>query len=198
MIVAALAPYVLEHGTDVSTRDLAAVAGVAEGTLFRVFADKKALVAAVAVEAARQHFQTSHDEPPHPVREGSLHDRLVSLVTEMSKKAGEGFRVVSLLHEIDPASLPEGVTIPGPHDRGGPGREEFAARRQELVDRVSELLGPDAERLRLPVDQFFDLVRSLAFGRYLPPHASSQALTPEQVVDLVLHGAFDHPADPAD
>ncbi|MGO1318101.1 MAG: TetR/AcrR family transcriptional regulator [Cellulomonadaceae bacterium] len=197
-IATALAPYVLEHGTDVSTRDLAAAAGVAEGTLFRVFSDKKALIAAAVVEAARQHF---HAQPavdtPRLVREGPLRERLVSMVTEMSRRAGEGFRVVALLHEIDPSSLPEGVTIPGPHHHGSSASPEFLALRQELLAGVVELLGPDAGRLRLPVDQLFDVLRSLAFGRYLPPHVSSQPLSAEDVADLLLLGAFE-PDDPGE
>ena len=40
MIVAAALPLLLEHGEMVKTRDIAAAAGIAEGTIFRVFATK--------------------------------------------------------------------------------------------------------------------------------------------------------------
>lgn len=43
-IVAAAMPLIRAHGRDVSTRQLAEAAGVAEGTLFRVFADKDAII----------------------------------------------------------------------------------------------------------------------------------------------------------
>lgn len=51
MIVAAATPLVLEHGADVTTRQVADAVGIAEGTLFRAFADKQELLAAV-IDAA--------------------------------------------------------------------------------------------------------------------------------------------------
>jgi len=50
-IIAATVPLLREHGPEVSTRHIAEAAGVAEGTLFRVFPDKASLIQA-AFEAA--------------------------------------------------------------------------------------------------------------------------------------------------
>jgi AcrR family transcriptional regulator len=47
-LVDAAVPLVLERGFDVTTKDLAAAAGVAEGTIFRVFESKDDLVLAAA------------------------------------------------------------------------------------------------------------------------------------------------------
>lgn len=52
MIVEAVFPLVLEHGEMVTTRQIAEAAGIAEGTIFRVFADKDELIAAVVDRAA--------------------------------------------------------------------------------------------------------------------------------------------------
>jgi AcrR family transcriptional regulator len=51
MIVAATLPLLLEHGERVTSRQIAEAAGIAEGTIFRAFADKDEVIAA-AVEAA--------------------------------------------------------------------------------------------------------------------------------------------------
>jgi AcrR family transcriptional regulator len=50
-IVDATIPLLVEHGEQVTTRQIADAAGTAEGTIFRVFADKDAILAA-AVDAA--------------------------------------------------------------------------------------------------------------------------------------------------
>ena len=47
MIVAAALPLLLEHGEKVTSRQIADAAGIAEGTIFRVFADKDELIIAV-------------------------------------------------------------------------------------------------------------------------------------------------------
>jgi AcrR family transcriptional regulator len=51
MVVAAALPLVIEHGERVTTRQIADAAGIAEGTVFRAFADKDELIAA-CVDAA--------------------------------------------------------------------------------------------------------------------------------------------------
>src|SRR5947209_8064703 len=51
MIVQATLPLLLEHGDRVTSRQIAEAAGIAEGTIFRAFADKDEVIAAV-VEAA--------------------------------------------------------------------------------------------------------------------------------------------------
>jgi AcrR family transcriptional regulator len=52
MIIDAVLPLLLEHGEMVTTRQVAEAAGIAEGTIFRVFADKDELLAAVVEHAA--------------------------------------------------------------------------------------------------------------------------------------------------
>src|SRR6266540_3926294 len=56
MIVAATLPLLLEHGEMVTTRQIADAAGIAEGTIFRVFSDKDAVISAV-LEAAVELLQ---------------------------------------------------------------------------------------------------------------------------------------------
>jgi AcrR family transcriptional regulator len=54
MIVAAALPLILEHGERVTTRQIADAAGIAEGTIFRAFADKDDVINAVVESALDQ------------------------------------------------------------------------------------------------------------------------------------------------
>ena len=51
MIVAATLPLLLEHGDRVTSKQIAEAAGIAEGTVFRAFADKDELIVAVLESA---------------------------------------------------------------------------------------------------------------------------------------------------
>src|SRR5713101_1245880 len=54
MIVAVTLPLLLAHGERVTSRQIAEAAGIAEGTIFRAFADKDELIATVLEVALDQ------------------------------------------------------------------------------------------------------------------------------------------------
>ncbi|GIG20965.1 hypothetical protein Cch01nite_16890 [Cellulomonas chitinilytica] len=191
-ILRAVAPVILERGISATTRELAEAAGVAEGTLFRVFDDKATLMRA-AVFAA---LDPAAAVPDIEAIDGSLplRERLVRLATIGFSRVDEMMRWMGLLHEVSRA-LPERAEAEAER-----GRREWAYNQEAgtaaVTAAVVDLLAPDAASFRLPllrVADMFDVVlvgsamqRSAPAVRGRPrPHRD-----PEELVDLLLHGVL--------
>jgi AcrR family transcriptional regulator len=174
MIIQTAIPLIAEYGAAVTTAKIARAAGIGEGTIFRVFADKDELLHACIAEAL---------SPEHAVREldaidvsQPLPDRLVeaaeALQAHMSRM---GAIVGSLGHR--------GGKHPG--TVRGAGRDESTTRiRTALV----ELLEPDKAALRRPPEQIAGLFFGLLFIQ--PRTEDEPDLTPQELVEVFLHGAL--------
>jgi AcrR family transcriptional regulator len=181
-ILEAVLPLVLERGLAVTTKELAHASGVAEGTLFRVFESKDELVLA----AARSVFGRSDllgelaaVDPALP-----LEQRLIQVVQIWQRVVGRIVRVY--------------VVMSGSGDRhrlGDPRAtvDRTVVARAEAI--VAELLRPDADRLRMPVNEVIRVLGSLVMVS-VHPMEMGVPLTPEGLVDLLLHGVL-APAAPS-
>jgi AcrR family transcriptional regulator len=92
-IVEATVPLLVEHGASLTTRQIATAAGVAEGTLFRVFRDKDELITA-AIEHACDPQATEAAlagiDPDLP-----LEQLLTDVVRVLLRNYGQAWRVLS-------------------------------------------------------------------------------------------------------
>ena len=176
-LIEAALPLVLERGFDVTTKDLAAAAGVAEGTIFRVFDSKHDLVLA----AARSVFaRTDHLEELRGISHAlPLEDRLTEAVRIWQSVARRMMSVFVAFHGAG-----DHERLGNPHDLVDPA---IVARAEAII---AALLATEADRLRRPIPDILRIMGSLVLASVHPVEALSTASTPEDLVDLLLHGVL--------
>ncbi|MDT0344268.1 TetR/AcrR family transcriptional regulator [Streptomyces litchfieldiae] len=181
MIVAAALPLVAEHGAAVTTSRIARAAGIGEGTIFRVFADKDELLDACVAEAVN---------PDHVLRELAsipLDEPLPARLTE----AAEALRahlarmgaVVGTLHA-------SGHRRDRAREEPAPGSREASVRA--ITEAVTELIEPDRAALRLPPGKVAAVFLGMLFTQLRDEPADADP-TPAELVDVLLHGSYDEP-----
>ena len=106
MIVEATLPLLLEHGEMVTTRQIAEAAGIAEGTIFRVFADKDELIARRHRRGAR-HRAARTGARRHRRRPRRSRTALAAAVAILQQRVVDIWRLVSSVgtrfHDAGPA-----------------------------------------------------------------------------------------------
>ena len=174
-LIAATRQLILDHGPDVTTRQVAEAAKVAEGTLFRVFPTRRDLIAATIAD----HLSS---ERLADIFAATLTTTTVDETTE-----------VCLSTAVDYVTT-FGRFIPRPHQSGD--QDEIRFRIMELWEaRVCDIatwmrdrLAPHETQLTIPVKDFAHLVITLAMG-YAHGRSPDTTLNPAALARLALDGA---------
>ena len=182
-LVAATLPLVLEHGTDVSTRLIAAAAGVAEGTIFRVFPSKDDLIEAVV---------TSAFDPSSLVEAIGQVDRALPLERRLTAAVQlvqtRGRRLAGLVHALAVRrSLPSGEHA-----------WRVRAAEARVVDALALLLEPDRHRLRCSAQETARRLRLMTHALGSPRLVDADPLPSGEIVTMLLDGVRRRPGAPTD
>ena len=179
MIIQTAIPLIAELGAAVTTAKIARAAGIGEGTIFRVFADKDELLQACVATAL---------SPEHAVRELDAIDVSQPLPDRLAEAAEALQAHLSRMGAILGSLGHRGGKHPG--TVRGAGREESTARiRAALAD----LLEPEKDALRRPPEQIAALFIGLLFTQ--PRTDDEPDLTPKELVEVFLHGALSGSAE---
>lgn len=180
-IIDAVTPLLIENGVSVTTRQMAEASGVAEGTIFRVFPDKRALI----------HQAVEHSLDPEPVRRalsevyaGAPLDRQVAAAARILLDRYD--RVIALMSLL--RTLP-----PDEHDSSHVGPPPAIARSSEVIMEVlTELFERHSDELRIPPRRAAATFRALIFAVAHPVMVGEEKLTVPEVIDVLLSGVA-HP-----
>jgi AcrR family transcriptional regulator len=162
-IIAAVLPLLVEHGANLTTRQMADVAGVSEGTIFNVFDDKEELLGA-AIDAAldQEPFEVaiSQIDPSIPFEQ-----RLEAATELIRRRIVDIWKLLSQVGHHDHAQHRPLPTSPA------------------LVD----LLAAESDRLRADAVDAARLLRALTLS-LTHPLMTAEPRSAADIVDVFLHG----------
>ena len=174
-LVVATVPLLRECGLDVSTKQIAAAAGVAEGTIFGVFSDKLSLIV-TALGQALDPQPTLDALAAIDPRKG-LRERLIEAADLINDRFADNARLMNAAR----ATMAAG----GMHHEAA---QRMARSREDLLAALTAVIEPDAARLRRPPATTARLLLLFAGANAYGPFGDPGHVSGAEMVSLLLDG----------
>ncbi|MEO5666000.1 MAG: helix-turn-helix domain-containing protein, partial [Nocardioides sp.] len=158
-LIDATLPLLLEHGRTVTSKQIAEAAGIAEGTIFRVFDSKDDLIAAALDHAF--DIEPLLDDLRRIEPDQSLRALVSDVVTLLQIRFRGIFELMTAVGMFGPPA----------------GRKPLAEKRAEGAAIMELLLAPHAHELAVPVSEFVHITRLLTFSGSHPHLSDGRILT---------------------
>ena len=173
-IVDSTLPVLLAQGPDLSTREIAAAAGVAEGTIFRVFDSKEELITAVIDAATRPTATLAALAALEPQTLDQRTEAVLDILTHNVQ------RIRSLFSHLAKAGVQ-------PHPPKGHHHDHRDGRAQ-VIAATATAFDDYADQLTVPTETLARLLSAMAFATSFDVGTSDTPPSPATLARLVLHG----------
>jgi AcrR family transcriptional regulator len=180
-LIAATLPLLREHGTAVSTRQIAEAAGVAEGTIFGVFPDKASLLRAALMSAFDP--QPAVDALAAIDTRIELRARLREAVTMLRAGMNANINLIAAPREL----MAEDAEF----------RERMMDSRRRMSAGLALLVEPDRDRLRRSPEataQLLLMLIAVSVHRDLGQGGEFGDMDDEEIVSVLLDGLLVRPS----
>lgn len=178
-IVEATLPLLRAHGNAVTTKQIADACGVGEGTVFRAFPDKAAIIdaaLATAFDPVPGLEQLGRIDPTLP-----LGERLVAAVEVLQDRLRSVIGLMTVLGR----TAPQAATRRRVHDD-----DQLREGQARILRAIEDLIAPDADALRVSAAQAARTVRMLTFAGTHPGVTDETPMSASEIVSILLHGVL--------
>jgi AcrR family transcriptional regulator len=174
-LIAATIPLLHEHGLEVSTRQIAAAAGVAEGTIFGVFESKNSLVVCSVIQALDPQATLDGLAAIDPAL--SLRERMAIAADLIHARFAENAQLLTAARKLILAS------------HGDPeAQSRMLISRERLKNALTGVIEPDAAALRLSPEAVAQMLLLFCGANTYGPYGDPDNFRGADLVSLLLDG----------